>query len=162
MTEKKGFDTLYEAKTVAEDVIAELGQRYAKRLDDDAPIGVIMAGLEDIKTGPARMYYVHSQGYGEIIRFRCSGSGGQYAHTLAKFLQQENESAEENARRIAFVIQWISEDVSAEVGGTPHVATLLNDTPGFNWLSDDEIRKHEEAVKSCKANLWRCFGGGQP
>ena len=154
---KKGFDTLYEAKTVAEDVIAELGQRYSRRLDDSSTIGLIMAGLEGIKSGPARMYYVHSQGYGEIVRFRCSGSGGQYAHTLAKFLQQESESAEENARRVAFVIHWISEDVTADVGGTPHVATLLNDKPGFNWLSDEEINKQGDSAKNCKSNLWPRF-----
>ena len=58
---------------------------------------MIMAGLEDITTGPARIYYIHSEGYGEIIKFRCSGLGGTYAHTLAKFLQDEAESAEENA-----------------------------------------------------------------
>lgn len=140
ITRKKGFDSLYEAKTVAEDVIAELGQRYSGRLGDST-IGLIMAGLENIKKGPAKMYYVHSEGYGEIIRFRCSGSGGRYAHTLAKFLQDENQSAEENARRMAFVIHWISEDVTADVGGKPHVATLLNDKPGFNWLSHEEIDK---------------------
>jgi 20S proteasome alpha/beta subunit len=159
ITRKKGFDTLYEAKTVAEDVIAELGQRYSRRLDDSTPIGLIMAGLEGIKNGPARMYYVHAQGYGEIIRFRCSGSGGTYAHTLAKFLQQENQPAEENARRMAFVIHWISEDVTADVGGKPHVATLLNDKPGFNWLGDDEINKQAESAKKCKTNLWPCFNG---
>jgi 20S proteasome alpha/beta subunit len=158
---KKGFDTLYEAKTVAEDVIAELGQRYSRRLDDSLPIGLIMAGLEGIKSGQAKMYYVHAQGYGEIIRFRCSGSGGPYAHTLAKFLQQETESAEENARRVAFVIGWISEDVSADVGGKPHVATLLNDKPAFNWLGDDEINKQAESAKNCKSSLWPRFNNNQ-
>ncbi|HJY83113.1 MAG TPA: hypothetical protein VKK81_18770 [Candidatus Binatia bacterium] len=154
---KKGFDTLYEAKTVAEDIIAELGQRYAKRLGDSSPIGVIMAGLENIKTGPARMYYVHPQGYGEVIKFRCSGSGGEYAHTLAKFLQDEKQSAEENARRIAFVIHWISEDVSAEVGGNPHVGTLLDNKPEFNWLPDPEVAMQGAAANRCKGNLWKYF-----
>lgn len=53
ITRKKGFDSLYEAKTVAEDVIAELGQRYSRRLGDST-IGLIMAGLENIKKGPAK------------------------------------------------------------------------------------------------------------
>src|SRR5690242_8979411 len=44
VTRKKGFGTLYEAKTLAEDIIAELEQRYAKRLGDSSPIGLIMAG----------------------------------------------------------------------------------------------------------------------
>ena len=42
---KKGFGSLYEAKTVAEDVVAELGERYAKRLKEDPTIGVIMAEI---------------------------------------------------------------------------------------------------------------------
>ena len=52
---------------------------------------------------------------------------------------------------------WISEDVSAEVGGIPHVATLLNDKPGFNWLPDHIISKQGDLAKNCKSNLWPCF-----
>jgi 20S proteasome alpha/beta subunit len=159
---KKGFGSLYEAKTVAEDIIWELGQRYMKRIENDSPIGLIMAGLESISSGPAKMYYIYPQGYGEIVRFRCSGSGGTYANTLAKFLHNEKESAEENARRIAFVINWIAEDVDTNVGGTPNVAILLNEQKSFQWLPTADVDEMGRAAKSCKADLWRRLGPAPP
>src|SRR5262249_51466456 len=94
---KKGFGSLYEAKTIVEDIISELPARYKNRLNESGLVGVLMAGLEEIQSGSAKMYYVYSEGYGETVNFRCTGSGGPYAHTLAKFLHKTGESAEDNA-----------------------------------------------------------------
>ena len=156
---KKGFGTLYEAKTIAEDIVSELSKRYKDRLNDASPVGVLMAGLESISYGQAKMYYIHSEGYGETVTFRCTGSGGQYATTLAKFLHKETESAEENARRIAFVIHWISEDVDTRVGGTPQIAMIRNGESKINWLGQEEIDKQGGMAKEKKTNLWQCFAG---
>lgn len=117
-----------------------------------------MAGLENITTGPAKMYYVHFQGYGEVIKFRCSGSGGTYANTLAKFLHQEKEKAEENDRRISFVIQWIAEDVDVNVGGTPDVVILLDNEPEFASLGSADTQKMGAMARHGKADLWKCIG----
>jgi len=152
---KKGFGTLYEAKTVAEDVVSELWGRYKKRLDDDSPIGAIMAGLESITDGPAKMYYIYPQGYGEGIDFRCTGSGGPYATTLAKFLHKKEESVEDNARKIAFVIHWVSEDVDTNVGGIPQVAIIRDGKAKIEWLGPEEIQKQGETAKRKKQNLWK-------
>jgi len=93
-----------------------------------------------------------------VIKFRCSGSGGTYANTLAKFLHQEKEKAEENARRISFVIQWIAEDVDANVGGTPDVMILLDNEPEFAYLGSADTQQMGDMARQGKADLWKCIG----
>lgn len=153
---KKGFSSLYDAKTVAEDVVSELTKRYRDRLEDSY-MGAILVGLESITSGPAKMYYIHPQGYGETVTFRCTGSGGEYAMSLAKFVHREGESIEENARRIAFVIHWVSETLDAHVGGTPQVAILKDDVNKIQWLDSGEVEAQKKVVESCQADLWNCL-----
>lgn len=151
---KKGFGSLYEAKILAEDIIAELTNRYSDRLSSRSTVGVLMAGLENLNSGPAKLYYIHSDGYGETIKLRCSGSGGDYATTLAKFLHSENESVEENAKRAAFVIHWVSEQVDVHVGGEPQVAIIRDEDKNIHWLGSDEIKSQGKAVEQTRPNLW--------
>lgn len=121
---RRGVATLYEMKLLAEDVIAELTRRYESRVGEDIPIGILMAGLDNVTHGRGLLYYIYRGGYGELTKFVCSGHGGPYATSLAKFLLKGELSAEENARRIAFVIAYIAEEVDTSVGGKPMIALI--------------------------------------
>jgi len=121
---RRGVDTLYEMKIIAEDIVATLAERYRERIKEESPIGVLMAGRERLLTGKAVMYYIHGVGYGEQVEFLCTGHGGPYATTIAKFLLRKDLDCIENAKRIAFVISWIAEDVDVTVGGDPIVAII--------------------------------------
>jgi hypothetical protein len=72
-----------------------------------------------------KLYYVHPQGYGEAVPWRCSGPGTDYVHALAKFLLLPKLSLEESALRAAFIIWWV-EDLNTTVGGPPQVAMIRN------------------------------------
>jgi 20S proteasome alpha/beta subunit len=159
---KKGFGSLYEAKIVVEDIIAELTRRYSERVGESSTVGVLMAGLEGVTDGPAKLYYIHSEGYGEAVNFRCSGSGGRYAVTLAKFLHDENESVEENAKRLAYVIQWISEKVDSHVGGEPLVAMIRNGKKGIDWLEKESIEEQKKKVEIAHQSLWKVLSSCTP
>jgi hypothetical protein len=105
--------------------VEQLCRRYEQRLGGGAYLGALMAGLENIHTGNAELYYVHPQGYGEAAPYRCSGHGADYAHALAKFLLLPELSVEESAFRAAFIIWWV-EDLDTTVGGPPQVAMIRN------------------------------------
>jgi 20S proteasome alpha/beta subunit len=154
VAQNKGFGSLYEAKILAEDLVAELNERYASRVGEET-VGVLVAGLENISSGPAKLYYLHSRGYAEAAKFRCTGSGGPYATAFIKFLHDENESVEENARRIAFVVHWVSEAVDTNVGGTPKIAMIRDDDPAIKWLSDQEVAEQKIQVDAVRPNLWK-------
>ena len=121
---RRGVDTLYEMKVIAEDIIAELTERYRDRVREEVPIGVLMAGKEYLVYGKALLYYVHGVGYGEAVEFLCTGHGGPYATSLAKFLLKKEHDVVENAKRVAFIISWVAEDVDATVSGDPDVAIM--------------------------------------
>jgi len=162
---RRGVDTLYELKIIAEDIIMELSERYGERVGQRAPVGVLLADLENITYGRARLYYIHGEGYGEHVAFVCTGHGGSYALSLAKFLLDYKVDIEENAKRIAYTILWVAEDVDTTVGGFPDVLIIKDrKEPAENVkeivkkLDEGLIRKIMEKVKEDKRRLPQTLG----
>jgi len=159
LNRRRGVETLYELKVIAEDIIAELTERYSERIGDRAPARVILAGLENLFEGKANLYYIHSEGYGEHVKMICTGHGGPYALSLVKFLLDPEIGVEENAKRIAYVISWVSEEVDASVGGGPDVLYIKDrKTPAqgekiVEKLSEDVIEEIKNLVKRHRNNL---------
>ena len=153
-----GLGSLYQAKIIIEDILAELSQRYEARLGEDAGIGVLLGGLASGNSGPARLYYISGVGYGEQITYRCSGHGGEYAHTLAKFLHDERLGLEHQALRAAFTIAYISEDVDTTVGGRPQVAMVQDDRKRITFATNEVIDHACELAKKAKQSLASAFG----
>lgn len=158
----RGFTNLYEMKLVVEDIVADLSKRYCERLGDEGSIGALLGGLSGMSTGTAEIYYVHPQGYGEAVRYRCSGHGADYAHSIAKFLLSPENSVQDNAYRAAFLISWVSEDVDMLVGGEVQVAMIQDDTSGVNYLSSELARSADERAKQLKSGLADAFGLTHP
>jgi 20S proteasome alpha/beta subunit len=159
---RRGVDTLYEMKVIAEDIIADLTERYKERITEESTIGVLMAGRENLTYGKALLYYIHGVGYGEAVDFLCTGHGGPYATSLAKFLLKKDLDAIENGKRIAFVISWVAEDVDVTVGGDPDVVIVHDsDKPTENPienLSRNLVDNMKERSKKAKENLLSILG----
>ena len=147
------FISLYEAKLVIEDIVADLSKRYAERLREDAYLGALLGGLSELTAGSAELYYVHPEGFGESVRYRCSGHGGDYAHCLAKFILTPEISLQDAAYRAAFLISWVSEDIDALVGGNPQVAIIQDGIAGVNYLSDEVTEHAVQKAGSLKQGL---------
>lgn len=161
ISRRRIIDKLYEIKLMVEDIIANLTERYKERVREESPVGVLMGGLEDLTRGPANIYYVHGVGYGEQVSFRCSGHGAQYAYSLAKFLCGPTICAklnvQEAAKRIAYIISWVSEDVDITVGGLPLVAIIKNKESKVTYLLENHVKNIEGKVKKNKENLPNIF-----
>jgi 20S proteasome alpha/beta subunit len=154
---RRGVDSLYEMKVIAEDIVASLAERYRERIREESPIGVLMAGREQLTQGRAMLYYIHGVGYGESVEMLCSGHGGPYATTLAKFLLDKNLDCNENARRVAFIISWVAEDVDITVGGDPEVAIVLDSTTPtgepVKFLEQEAVNQMKGLARKVKADL---------
>jgi len=147
LNRRRGVDTLYELKIIAEDIIMELSKRYGARVGRSAPVGVLLAGLENLTHGEAMLYYIHGEGYGEHVDFVCTGHGGPYALSIAKFLLDNKVDIEENAKRIAYTILWVAEDVDTTVGGLPDVLIIKD--------REEPVKNAEEAVEKLDEKLIR-------
>ncbi len=114
-------------------------------------IGVLMGGLRNVTSGPAQLYYIHSAGYGELVPFYCTGHGGPYAYTLAKFLFASDKLAVEYAAmRAAFVISWVSAgDLDSAVGGKPQVCVVRD---GESEATELPIKTIDEIWQSAREN----------
>lgn len=154
---RRGIGTLYEMKVIVEDIIAVLVDRYSDRLGPDSQIGALMSGLENINSGAAKLYYIHGVGYGEQTNFLCSGHGGEYATSIAKFLCNRNLSVDENAKLVSFVISWISEDVDTTVGGDPTVKIIRDENIDIELFDSEIVQKMVEKAKTTKENLYEIF-----
>lgn len=150
---RKGLDTLYEMKVIVEDIIAVLSERYEKRIREESSIGALMGGLEGITDGKAKLYYIHGVGYGEATNFLCTGHGGTYATSIAKFLCSPNLSLKENAHIVAYVISWVSEDVDTTVGGPPQIVMIENNKKEIKYLDNNSITKIMRYAQDTKKNL---------
>ena len=160
ISRRRGVDTLYEVKIIMEDIISELTERYRDRIREPYPIGVLMGGLEMLSEGKAVLYYIHSEGYGEKVSFMCSGHGGNYAYSLAKFLYgprlASKLSVDDVAKRMAFTISWVSEDVDSTVGGNPDVFIVKDNNPKVERLPVGDVNneiQHAQKAKESLANL---------
>lgn len=145
--------SLYEMKVIVEDIISDLTRRYKERVGEASPIGVLMAGLEGITKGRALLYFIHGIGYGERVNFICSGHGGPYATSLAKYLLSPELSVEENAKLIAFVISWVSEELDTMVGGRPLIAVIRDEDRSITYLDDDVIDDMMDKAQIAKKEL---------
>ena len=156
---QKGFSRLYEVKVIVEDIVSELSKRYITRLGESGSISAVMGGLSEITRGEAQIYHILPQGYGEITRdLICIGSGSPYANCIVKFLCDTKLSVEENAYLTAFVIFWVSEEVSRTVGGTPQVAMIRNENPSIEHLEQIRIQEAKKQVNEVRKNLRKSFG----
>lgn len=156
---RKGFSRLYEVKITVEDIVFELSKRYVDRLGESGGIGAVMGGLSEITRGEAQLYHILPQGYGEITRdLICIGSGSPYATCIIKFLCETDLSVEENAYLAAFVIAWVSEEVSRTVGGTPQVAMIRNDESKIEYLNPDKIESAKKKAEQARKDLKKTFG----
>lgn len=156
---QKGFSRLYEVKVIVEDIVSELSSRYTKRLGESGGISAVMGGLSEVTRGEAQLYHILPQGYGEITRdLICIGSGSPYATCIAKFLCETKLSVMENACLAAFIVLWVSEEVSRTVGGTPQIAIIRNGNPDIEYLGSDRIQDAKQKVEQVRKNLKKTFG----
>ena len=151
---RKGIEHIRIMKWLVEDIIYQLGERYSERVEGG--IGLLIAGLENITSGKAELFYIHGSGYGEKTNFICTGHGGTYAHTIAKYLLDPNLSVEENAKRVALIILWVSE-VDTTVGGKPNVAIIRDsveeDKKVIEYLQEEKIKEIEKILQEIKENF---------
>ena len=143
------FASLYHAKLVMEDIVKGFSDRYAERLEGTVPFGASIAGLRDINSGTAELYYIYQGGYGESVQFRCSGNGAPYAYSIATHLMSRHNFCNVNAARAAFVISWVA-SVDHTVGGIPQVAILRDNSPNPQFLNPEIVTglsEHSERLR---------------
>lgn len=136
---------LSEAIVGVEDTMALISDRYKERLKGEARIVALLAGLEYLSSGKAKLYHVFGDGYAEEINFLCIGHGAPYATCLAQGLYKEDLSIEKMAEIGIFLVSWV-ENVDSSVGGIPDVVFVENDK-GIGHMERTKVKQIYENTK---------------
>lgn len=141
---------LSEAIVAVEDTMALISGRYEDRLKGETRITALLAGLEYLSSGKAKLYHVFGQGYAEEIDFLCIGHGAPYATSLAQGLYKPNLSMERMAEIGIFLVTWV-ETVDSSVGGVPDVV-FVQDDEGIKSMEGSKVKDiYENAKKITKS-----------
>jgi len=133
---------LSEAIIGVEDTMALISDRYKTRLGRDAQIVALLAGLEHLSSGEAKLYHILGNGYAEKIDFLCIGHGAPYATSIAQDLYHTSLTMEAMAEIAIFIINWV-EKIDSSVGGIPDVVFVKNE----KGINDMDKAKVEEIYK---------------
>ncbi len=143
---------LSEAIIGVEDTMSLISKRYKDRLKGEARITALLAGLEHLSSGKAKLYHVIGQGYAEEVDFLCIGHGSPYATCLSKGLYKNNLSMERMAEIGIFLVSWV-ENVDSSVGGIPDVF-FVKDEEGITEMEVGKIKEVYDKAKKI-SNIWQ-------
>lgn len=142
---------LSEAIVGVEDTMSLISTRYESRLGGETRIEALLAGLEHLSRGPAKLYHVFANGYAEQVDFLCLGHGAPYATCLAQGLYQPDLSMERLAEIGIFLTTWV-ENVDTAVGGIPDVLLVENDKK-IRSMEQAKVKKVYDNAKKI-AEMW--------
>ena len=86
----------------------------------DEQLGCVLAGLDMLNTGKAKLYYFAGVGFSETA-FICLGSGSAYALSLAGVLLNATDITTDEAMRFLPLIFLLVERVTVSVAGGPDI-----------------------------------------
>jgi 20S proteasome alpha/beta subunit len=138
-----------ELKESMEDAAYRIYTRYSERLKEDAEINALVACLENLSSGKAKLYQLYSNGYmDEIKTYSSLGSSTPLTLPFLKAAYHDNLTLEQATRLSIFIIMYIQRfELDRNVGGKPMIA-LVKNGEGVKILGEEEIDKLVNEIKS--------------
>jgi len=112
----------------------------------------LLAGLEHLTSGEAKLYHVFGNGYAEKVDFLCIGHGAPYATSIAQGLYRPDLSMEKMAEIGIFLSSWV-EEIDSSVGGVPDIVFVENNK-GIRNMEKTKVKQIYDNAKEV-ARIWR-------
>ena len=137
-----------ELKESMEDAAYRIYTRYSERLKEEAEINALVACLENLSNGKAKLYQLYPNGYmDEIKTYSSLGSSTPLTLPFLKVAYHDNLTLEQAARLAVFIIMYIERfELDRNVGGKPMIA-LVKHEKGVEFLREEEIDKLVNEIK---------------
>ena len=128
MLEESRSSSIAEVVGHVNGLLQSLWERYRDVSPKDRPrLDVVLAGLDGLTSGVAKLYSLEAGGYSQQVSFLCYGHGGVYAHSLARAFWDARTSVDLSWRVAAFLISCTSR-FHLSVGQLPDVFIIRNGT----------------------------------
>lgn len=127
---------LFDIVEITKSVVNELVDCYRDKVEES--FGYVLAGLENVSNGMARVYTIFGAGFSDVP-WACIGSGSSYARPLVELLlAQGNLSTKEAAKTIPALFTLVS-NVQATVGGGVDIGIIKDEQSIENIMHKDEV-----------------------
>lgn len=127
---------LFDIVEITKSVVNELVDCYRDKVEES--FGYVLAGLENVSNGMARVYTIFGAGFSDVP-WACIGSGSSYARPLVELLlAQGNLSTKEAAKTIPTLFTLVS-NVQTTVGGGVDIGIIKDEQSIENIMHKDEV-----------------------
>lgn len=127
---------LFDVIQITMGVVNELVNCYRDKVEES--FGYVLAGLENINSGMARVYTIFGAGFSDVP-WACLGSGSSFARPLVELLfAQGNLSTEEVAKTMPTLFTLVS-NVQTTVGGGVDICIIKDEQGAGNIVHEKEI-----------------------
>lgn len=138
---------LFDIVEITCSVVNELVGYYRDKVEE--PFGYVLAGLENISSGSARLYTIFGAGFSDVP-WACLGSGSSYARPLVELLLADGSlRADEVVKTMAPLFTLVS-SVQTTVGGGVDICTIKDEQETGNIVHNNEVSL--EQLKSAILN----------
>ena len=152
--ERSRVRNLVEVIMAVEDTMKDLNERYSQRLrgieEEKGGIDALVAGLEQLTSGDAKLYHILQNGFAEEVKtIYLSGHGTPHALPFVKLLYHPEILTNEMANLAWYTIVMVENlEIDQTVGGIPDVVILKNGE-GIKQLTQQEIDEKKEKFRNC-------------
>ncbi len=105
---------LFDIVGISMSVVNELVGLYRDKVEES--FGFVLAGLENISSGNAKLYTIFGAGLSDVP-WACLGSGSSYARPLVELLLAREDLSNKEAVKIMTVLFTLVSTVQLSVGG---------------------------------------------
>ncbi len=140
---------LFDVVEITMSVVNELVGLYRDRVEE--PFGFVLAGLEDIDSGSAKLYTVFGAGLSDVP-WACIGSGSTYARPIVDLLLADGNLRTEEAFKVMPVLFSLVSSVQITVGGGADMC-IIKDGGITNIQHSDDT-----SLKPLRAAILRTIG----
>ncbi len=127
---------LFDIVEITLNIVNELVNCYRNKVEES--FGYILAGLENIDSGSARLYTILGAGFSDVP-WVCLGSGSSYARPLVELLLADGGLCTEEAAKTMATLFTLVSNVQTTVGGGVDICIVRDDQGAENIMHEKEV-----------------------
>ncbi len=127
---------LFDIVEITCSIVNELVGYYRDKVEE--PFGYVLAGLENLNSGNAKLYTIFGAGLSDVP-WACIGSGSAYARPLMDLLLADGSLKTEDAVKVMPTLFSLVSSVQTTVGGGVDICRIIDHKGSGEILHSDEV-----------------------
>jgi 20S proteasome alpha/beta subunit len=126
---------IFDVVEITCNVVNELVSYYQGKVEE--PFGYVLAGLENLVDGKAKLYMIFGAGFSEVP-WACLGSGSSYARPLVELLLAQGDLSTKESAKVMPILFTLVSNVQTTVGGGVYIGIINDEQGGWEIMHEEE------------------------